>query len=129
MKKSFIQSLFMVLFVLIGTVLEAQIVPRCIDGQGYTYNPITGHPSVFRGIDDHRQVWVVDLLARGVAGVHPTAEALVIHPLPMDLDRVGFRGRLRGVDVRVSTVGDDVRASVGGAAYQGRVGTPLRIPW
>ena len=42
MKKSLIQSLFIVLLVLSGTALVAQIIPKCVDGQGFSYNPITG---------------------------------------------------------------------------------------
>ena len=42
MKNILVKLLFLVLLISMGTALEAQIVPRCKDGQGYTYNPITG---------------------------------------------------------------------------------------
>ncbi len=93
------------------------------------YNPVTGHPSLFRGTDDHRQGWIVDLLVRGVTGVEPTEEALVIHPLPLYLDAAAFRGRLRGHEVGVVIDCDEVSVTFDGESHVGPMGTPLRFPW
>jgi hypothetical protein len=93
------------------------------------YNPISGHESAFRGIDDHQHSWVVDLLIRGVAGLEPTPGALRVHPLPMDLDHVTFRGRLRQHTVNVTTDGDDLHVSVDGQTIDGQAGEPLEVPW
>lgn len=42
MKKSWIRSLFFGAAALFTTALEAQVVPKCIDGQGFSFNPVTG---------------------------------------------------------------------------------------
>ena len=40
--------------------------PNCFEH----YNPHTGRACHFRGIDDYQHSWVLDLLARGIAGLH-----------------------------------------------------------
>ena len=63
------------------------------------YNPLTGTPCLWRGLDDHQHSRIVDLIIRHVAGVQPTPGAngtLVIDPLPLGLRRF----RLEGVPVR-----------------------------
>jgi hypothetical protein len=93
------------------------------------YNPISGHASAFRGIDDHQHSWALDLLLRGVVGLEPHQGALRVHPLPMDLDQVAFRGRLREHDVHVTIDGDDLHVSIDGQTIDGHVGEPLEVPW
>lgn len=93
------------------------------------YNPRTGHACVFRGIDDYQHSWVLDLLARGVAGVEPRAGSLRIHPLPMGLEDVRFHARLRGRAVEVHVRDKDVKAVVDGTVHRFRVGTPLEVAW
>ncbi|MBI2941881.1 MAG: hypothetical protein HYY04_15740 [Chloroflexi bacterium] len=72
--------------------------PNCFEH----YNPLTGLPSVYRGIDDYQHSWVVDLIIKYVTGIQPQQEPmLVVDPLPFHLDRfrideVPYRGhRLR----------------------------------
>lgn len=63
------------------------------------YNPLTGMPCLWRGIDDHQHSCIVDLIIRHVAGVQPAPGAdgsLVIDPLPFGLRRF----RLEGVPIR-----------------------------
>jgi hypothetical protein len=93
------------------------------------YHPRTGHACTFRGIDDYQHSWVLDLIARGAAGVEPAADALVVHPLPMGLADASFRGVLRGSTVQVSVQGDAVIAVVDGVEHRSTVGTPLEVPW
>lgn len=93
------------------------------------YNPRTGHAGVFRGIDDYQHSWVLDLLARGVAGVEPTHGSLRIHPLPMGLEDVRFRARLRGREIDVHVRGNEVKATVDGSVHRTRVGTPVEVAW
>ncbi|MBN1424250.1 hypothetical protein JXA88_06820 [Candidatus Fermentibacteria bacterium] len=51
------------------------------------YNPMTGAPSLYRGIDDYQHSWVVDLIMKHAAGLQPTvAGDLVIAPLPLKLE-------------------------------------------
>ena len=63
------------------------------------YNPLTGQPSTYRGIDDYQHSWVVDLLVRYLAGIQPRADgSVVVDPLPFDvpscsLSDVLVRGR------------------------------------
>ena len=80
--------------------------PNCYEH----YNPYTGVPSLYRGIDDYQHSWIVDLIIRHVVGIQPEPEpngALVIDPLPFGLrefriERVPVRGHL--VDVSWSMV-------------------------
>ncbi len=74
--------------------------PNCFEH----YNPITGHPSAYRGIDDYQHSWVVDLMVRYVAGLQPDVDgALVVDPLPFPLSSFGLERvfvRKREVAVR-----------------------------
>jgi hypothetical protein len=68
--------------------------PNCYEH----YNPFTGMPSLYRGIDDYQHSWIVDLILRHVVGVQPEPgadSALVIDPLPFELNR------FRAEDIRV----------------------------
>ncbi|HEY3283953.1 MAG TPA: trehalase family glycosidase, partial [Armatimonadota bacterium] len=61
------------------------------------YNPETGQPPVFRGVDDYMHSWVVDLILKYVVGIQPGDEMLVIDPLPMGLSEFAAEGiPLRG---------------------------------
>lgn len=67
------------------------------------YNPETGAPSLYRGIDDYQHSWVVDLLIKYVAGVQPELGKLVVDPLPFGLERFVLSGaRVAGRRVDVS---------------------------
>ncbi len=67
------------------------------------YDPFTGAPSLYRGIDDYQHSWVNDLLVRVVAGLRPhPSGGLRLHPRPAGLRRFRLRGapwRGRRVDV------------------------------
>lgn len=100
--------------------------PNCFEH----YNPLTAHPSRFRGIDDYQHSWVLDLLVRGAAGLDVTPGALVVDPLPMGLDRVSLeRCRVRGHEVAVHLEGGTLEVTVDGATHRGSPGTPLAVPW
>ncbi|NPV46354.1 MAG: hypothetical protein HPY69_05330 [Armatimonadetes bacterium] len=70
--------------------------PNCFEH----YNPVTGEPSAYRGIDDYQHSWVVDLIIRHVAGLEPRHDdLLVVDPLDFDLRefelrRVHYRGHV-----------------------------------
>ena len=80
--------------------------PNCYEH----YNPYTGRPSLYRGVDDYQHSWIVDLILRHVIGIQPEPEpngALVIDPLPFGLrefrvERVPVRGHL--IDVSWSMI-------------------------
>ncbi len=56
--------------------------PNCFEH----YNPISGEPSVYRGVDDYQHSWVVDLLIKYFAGVRPEEKQIVIDPFPFEAD-------------------------------------------
>ena len=100
--------------------------PNCFEH----YNPYTGRACHFRGIDDYQHSWVLDLLARGIAGLHVDAAGVEVRPLPHDLEHV----RLGPVEARgreVSVALDGARASV--TVDGRRFGAPrdrgLRVGW
>lgn len=93
------------------------------------YNPLTGCPSRFRGLDDHQRSWVLDLLLRGVAGVEPLPDGLRVHPLPLGLEEVTLEARLRTREVRIEIRGDAVEVAVDASVHRSTVGTPLAISW
>jgi len=68
------------------------------------YNPFTGTPCLYRGVDDYQHSWVVDLLVKYLVGIQPNAsDTLLLDPLPFEVDRFTIEGvRYRGhaVDVR-----------------------------
>jgi hypothetical protein len=113
--------------------------PNCFEH----YSPDTAHPSRFRGIDDYQHSWVVDLIARGAAGLDPdgwlgdddrppgddAGPFLVVDPLPLGLESLDLEGaviRGRTVDVRIR--GDALIVLVDDEEHLGRVGEPLVIP-
>jgi glycogen debranching enzyme len=57
------------------------------------YNPFTGEPCAYRGIDDYQHSWVVDLILKYVAGVRPAPDGgLVVNPLPFGLAHFHVHG-------------------------------------
>jgi hypothetical protein len=99
--------------------------PNCFEH----YNPVNGHACTFRGIDDYQHSWVLDLLARGAAGVEPGADALRIDPLPMGLESLRFHTAVRGHEVDVQIEGEAVHVTVDGEKHHTTVGTTLVVPW
>ncbi|HKB16139.1 MAG TPA: hypothetical protein VKF62_08735, partial [Planctomycetota bacterium] len=67
------------------------------------YDPFTGAPSRYRGVDDGQPAWVNDLIVRIVAGLRPhPSGGLRLHPRPAGLRRFRLRGapwRGRSVDI------------------------------
>lgn len=82
------------------------------------YNPFTGAPCDYRGVDDYQHSWVVDLLLRYVAGIQPgDGSQVVVHPLPMGVSFDVSRVRVKGHWLSVSfTPERGFRISVDGAA-------------
>ncbi|MCP4728318.1 MAG: hypothetical protein GY863_24995, partial [bacterium] len=50
--------------------------PNCFEH----YNPNSGKPSVFRGIDDYQHSWVVDLIIKYICGIRPEKDKIIIDP-------------------------------------------------
>ncbi len=57
--------------------------PNCFEH----YNPFTGKPSVYRGVDDYQHSWLVDLIIKYVAGVTVEESGEIsLKPLPFGLE-------------------------------------------
>ncbi len=100
--------------------------PNCFEH----YNPYSGRPCYFRGIDDYQHSWVLDLLIRGFAGLHVGEEGVSVHPLPHELPGV-FTGPvvLRGRRVHVEVSGSASRLHVDGRTWETPRGKPISVTW
>ncbi len=100
--------------------------PNCFEH----YNPYTGRACHFRGIDDYQHSWVLDLLARGIAGLHIDEVGVEVWPLPHELPRVSLGPvRARGRTVAVEVDEGRVAVEVDGERYESARGEPLRVGW
>lgn len=89
------------------------------------YNPTTGIPCIYRGIEDYQHSWVIDLLIKYVAGLQPQDGSLVmIDPLPFGLTHFRLeRARVKGhwIDI-VWQEGDGLHVWVDGTHAMHRPG-------
>ena len=100
--------------------------PNCFEH----YNPHTGRACHFRGIDDYQHSWVLDLLARGFAGLHVDASGIEVRPLPNGPARVSLGPVVaRGRELRVEVEPEAVSVAVDGERFDGPRGEALRVPW
>ncbi len=78
------------------------------------YNPHTGYPSIYRGIDDYQHSWVVDLIIKYVCGLRPRNDNILqIEPLDFGLsyftlDRVYYRKHWIRIVWRQEKIDDEV---------------------
>ncbi|MHB8996952.1 MAG: MGH1-like glycoside hydrolase domain-containing protein [Armatimonadota bacterium] len=108
--------------------------PNCFEH----YNPVTGEPAAYRGIDDYQHSWVNDLIIKYVAGLQPRPDnLLVVDPLDFNLQEftlsdVPYKGHK--IDITYGPVSPDrpplLRVQVDGelkAEHEGlgRVEVPL----
>ncbi|HEX6058979.1 MAG TPA: trehalase family glycosidase [Gemmatimonadaceae bacterium] len=92
------------------------------------YNPITGHASRHRLLDDVQQSWVVDLIVQYVLGVRPHDGGITIDPFPFDLELAELTGlRVRGHELDVRVEGERVRVTVDGREREGLLGVPIEV--
>ena len=100
--------------------------PNCFEH----YNPHTGRACHFRGIDDYQHSWVLDLLARGIAGLHVDADGIEVRPLPHGLEHVSMGPvAARGREVSVELDGDRVGLMVDGERFSGTRERGLSVGW
>ena len=92
------------------------------------YNPITGHASRYRALDDVQQSWVVDLVVQYVLGVRPHDGGVTVDPFPFGLESAELTGlNVRGISLDVRVEGERVLVSVDGRAREGRIGVPMEV--
>ena len=100
--------------------------PNCFEH----YNPHTGRACHFRGIDDYQHSWIIDLLARGFAGLHADASGLEVRPLPDGPARVSLgAATVRGRAVSVRVTPERLSVTVDRERFDGPRDEPLRVPW
>ena len=94
------------------------------------YNPYSGRACHFRGIDDYQHSWVLDLLTRGIAGLHLDEAGVEVWPLPHDLPRVRLGPvRARGRTVAVALDEERISLEVDEARFEGPRERALRVGW
>ncbi len=100
--------------------------PNCFEH----YNPFTGRACHFRGIDDYQHSWVLDLLVRGIAGLHVDGEGVEVRPLPHGFERVSLGPvEARGRTVAVELDGEGVTVTVDGERFGGTREQGVRVGW
>ncbi len=93
------------------------------------YNPLTGQPSLYRGVDDYQHSWLVDLIVKYVAGVRPGEGSVVIDPFPFGLDwftigELFIRGRRLRIEMKNGLVTVELD---GKRVAQTHVGRPVSV--
>jgi hypothetical protein len=100
--------------------------PNCFEH----YNPFTGAPSAYRGIDDYQRSWVVDLILQYVCGLRPDARGLTVDPLPFDIDMAELHdARIAGHSVSVRVDRESYSVVIDGDTDTRSLGEPLRVNW
>lgn len=99
--------------------------PNCFEH----YNPTTGQPCRYRGIDDYQHSWVNDLLIKYAAGIRPHDTSLTVDPFPFDIGSL----IMKDVPVRDHRIGvtrkrDRFSVRVNGETVAERpLGTPVSL--
>jgi hypothetical protein len=100
--------------------------PNCFEH----YNPFTGVPSAYRGIDDYQHSWVVDLIIQYVCGLRPDAGGLTVDPIPMDIDMAQLSdAHVAGHTVSIRVERDSYQVAVDGDTQRRPLGEALRVKW
>ncbi|HKS07319.1 MAG TPA: trehalase family glycosidase [Gemmatimonadaceae bacterium] len=91
-------------------------------------NPISGHASVYRGVDEYFAAWIVDLLIRYGAGLRVDGTTLRFDPLPLGLESLSISGlRARDHVVDVTIEGERATAVVDGKSFETSIGTGIAL--
>ena len=99
--------------------------PNCFEH----YNPLTGKPCRYRGVDDYQHSWIVDLIIKYVCGIRPQDETIMVDPFPFDLDAFRIENLpVRGAQVSVQRTGNSFRVETNGEAVEeSKLGTPVHL--
>lgn len=92
------------------------------------FNPITGHASFYRSLDEVQRSWIADQIVSYVMGIRPHDGGITIDPFPFALERAEITGVcVRGRTLSVRIFGERVRAVVDDRAFDTVLGEPLEI--
>jgi hypothetical protein len=97
--------------------------PNCFEH----YNPFTGQPSIYRGIDDYQHSWVNDLIIKYVCGIRPDDKGIIVDPLPFGLNHVIIDDVIaKGRRLKVEIKGKNFTVSIDGNAIgESTIGKPI----
>lgn len=99
--------------------------PNCFEH----YNPMTGAPSLYRGIDDYQHSWVNDLIIKYVCGIRVNDFSVTVDPFPFGLRWL----KIENVLVRETKLSVEVRGSrfevwIGGKMHaNSKLGSPIEL--
>jgi hypothetical protein len=99
--------------------------PNCFEH----YNPMTGQPSLYRGIDDYQHSWVNDLIIKYVCGVRVNDFSVTVDPFPFGLKWLTVKNVLvREKKLSVSIRGSRFEVGVNGKTHaNSTLGSPIEI--
>jgi len=99
--------------------------PNCFEH----YNPFTGEPSLYRGVDDYQHSWVNDLIIKYVVGIQVEDDCIIVEPLPFSLKYVKLnRVIIRGQSVVVEISNDKFSVQMNGKKhYTSKINHPIKI--
>ena len=69
------------------------------------YNPHSGKPCLYRGVNDYQHSWIVDLIIKYICGIQPQLDdTIIVDPLPLGLeylkiDNVPIKGNIFKVEI------------------------------
>ena len=99
--------------------------PNCFEH----YNPESGTPSVYRGIDDYQHSWINDLIMKYVCGIRPEEFSVIIDPFPFGIERVDVDDVLiRGRTIRVQILKKRFTVWLDGKQHaESEIGKPIQV--
>lgn len=99
--------------------------PNCYEH----YNPFTGQPSLYRGVDDYMHSWMVDLIIKYVAGIRPSEGEIIVDPFPFRLQHMVIDNVfIRDQSLKVERQGKKFSVWLNGKKYsQSVLGKPIVV--
>ena len=99
--------------------------PNCFEH----YNPRSGKPCRYRGIDDYQHSWVVDLLIKYAAGLRPGDDTVTVDPFPFDVEHLAIQDvPVRNHQLGVTRSGSQFAVDVDGdRVAEHSLGTPVTL--
>ncbi|MDO9578782.1 MAG: trehalase family glycosidase [Candidatus Cloacimonadales bacterium] len=94
------------------------------------YNPHSGKPCLYRGVNDYQHSWIVDLIIKYICGIQPQLDgSLIIDPLLLGLkylkiDNVSIKGHIFKVEIE----NDKIQVYVDGVLEnKSRIGESIKL--